>query len=844
MKLLFSGLFLFGLAIAAPPSEQNQYSNYKKTADKEFLEKQEAVLELFNGIYHPYRNQKYIQYAYQFDPEANINKFSNSQAVKRFLKSFYSDNFLPKNEVFSPSSQQHQNQVAQLFYFFYNAQDFNTFKQAAAWAKAHFNPGQFVYAFAAAVVNRPDTRGIILPPFYEIFPDQYVPATALRQIYNAYYDGYNKAYAYANYTSQNKNNFFYNYFYYNNFYNSKYNSPHSAKAFYANDDGAYYNNAGTPENPENRMSYFTEDVGINAFQTGFYTQYPSFFGYNYYYNYYTKYNNNNNENSNNNNNNQNQYSFQDQEKGEAFYYANQQFYARYVLERLSNDLPIPHPINFYKYVKPGYNPNLQYVNGQAVPARPPNTYFQQQENDNNNNNNNAQQPYNYQAQNPQVYEHRIHKVADSGYFYAYDSKKYSLNSQNGVGILANIIAFPASSPNPDYYGDFFSTAKNAIGNIVDPNNQNGVAPGAVSNYATAARDPAYYQFLANVLQVFFNYQNKQGPYTQSQVAFPGVKVESFDVEKLVTYFDTYDVNVNNAFAGFYYRYNQSGNYNYDYNHHNNHHNDNNHNNDNRNNNNDHNNHNNDNSNNNNDYNNRNNDNNDRNNDNNNRNNDNNNYPGNYSFYKYDYHVKFQRLNHNPFTYKFSVNSDKAQNAVVRVFVGPKYDSNGQGFTLAQASQYYFQLDQFFVQLNQGSNQFERSSRQSPVFVGDVPSYKTLKHRVEQALQGSQAFYYSEGESYHCGFPARAQLPKGKKGGQEFIFYTIVSPYNNESSNYNKQNGRYFDSFYCGGYYQSQYQDGRPYGFPFDRPVQESNFNAANQFFKTVTIFHKNHPQDS
>lgn len=46
-------------------------------------------------------------------------------------------------------------------------------------------------------------------------------------------------------------------------------------------------------------------------------------------------------------------------------------------------------------------------------------------------------------------------------------------------------------------------------------------------------------------------------------------------------------------------------------------------------------------------------------------------------------------------------------------------------------------------MNQGSNQFERNSRQSPVFVGDVPSYHYLKQQVEQAQQGSQPFYYSE-----------------------------------------------------------------------------------------------------
>lgn len=102
-------------------------------------------------------------------------------------------------------------------------------------------------------------------------------------------------------------------------------------------------------------------------------------------------------------------------------------------------------------------------------------------------------------------------------FFKADGGKFQLNYQNGVSVLANTIAYPYSSPNPEYYGDYFSAAKNAIGNIVDPNHQNGVAPGPVANYATAARDPAYYQYLARIMQIFRNFQNKQGPYTQDQV---------------------------------------------------------------------------------------------------------------------------------------------------------------------------------------------------------------------------------------------------------------------------------------------------------------------------------------
>ncbi|WP_369011424.1 hypothetical protein, partial [Pseudophaeobacter profundi] len=63
----------------------------------------------------------------------------------------------------------------------------------------------------------------------------------------------------------------------------------------------------------------------------------------------------------------------------------QQVLARYNLERYSNDLPNEQPYQFNKNVQPGYNPQLQYHNGQAVPAR------QNNANINNANNNYLQQ---------------------------------------------------------------------------------------------------------------------------------------------------------------------------------------------------------------------------------------------------------------------------------------------------------------------------------------------------------------------------------------------------------------------------------------------------------------------
>lgn len=55
------------------------------------------------------------------------------------------------------------------------------------------------------------------------------------------------------------------------------------------------------------------------------------------------------------------------------------------------------------------------------------------------------------------------------------------------------------------------------------------------------------------------------------------------------------------------------------------------------------------------------------------------------FHKDDFKVfaRQERLNHKPFTYKINVVSDKAEDVVVRVFLGPKYDQQGHIIPLSE-----------------------------------------------------------------------------------------------------------------------------------------------------------------
>jgi hypothetical protein len=76
--------------------------------------------------------------------------------------------------------------------------------------------------------------------------------------------------------------------------------------------------------PEQVLRYYTEDVGLNTYYSYLYFNYPTFL-------------------------NSTEYDVSFDRRGELFYYTRQQLYARYFLERLSNDLP---DVEAFQYTGP------------------------------------------------------------------------------------------------------------------------------------------------------------------------------------------------------------------------------------------------------------------------------------------------------------------------------------------------------------------------------------------------------------------------------------------------------------------------------------------------------------
>lgn len=680
-------------------------------------------MRLFRYLNQPSYYKDHVELAENFNLEQNYNNYVNPEVAKYFYQ-IYQYGLLPRGQIFSIFYEEHLQQAIALYKLFFYAKDYQTFYNTAVWARQNINEGVFLYSLSVAVVHRNDTYGVVLPPIYEVYPYYFYNSDVLQKASH---------------------------------YKQQYYGLNSAGGGYtinANYSGFYLN-----LNPEQSLGYFTEDIGLNSF----------YYYYNIYYPFWLG---------------GQDFDYQNDRRGEFFYYIYQQILARYYLERLSNNFG---EISYFNYEVPfenGYYPSLQYSNGLPFPVRPNFAnlyeYFYNYGQKTNN-------QYSYSYTRVQDYDRRIRDAIDQGYIYTPQGQKIDLYSQKGLNVLGNLIESNPDSPNYQYYGALQIYARHLLGYAYQPLSQYQLAPSALEHFETSLRDPAFYQFYKRVLFYFQQYQSNLTAYYEQDLIYQGVEVTNVQFDRLVTYFDYFYSDLNNALYV---------------------------------------------------------------------------TPEEYNNEKLQVRARQYRLNHKAFTYKIYVNSNQAQKASVRIYLGPKYDEYGRYLNISQNRQNFVQFDHFIYELQAGENVIERNSRQSYFYQNDRTSFRELYQNVLAALNGNGQFSVNYNEAYF-GFPRRLVkmlsssgenlifcyfcfykiiikicyrflLPKGTYGGFEYQFYVILSPY----LPYQVQSdSKYYYPKVGSG---AQYLDNYPLGYPFERPAyyDQVYFNIPNSYVYSAKIYHR------
>jgi hypothetical protein len=490
MKLVLAFVLtgLCALALSSPTGDGTYQSQYK-VADKDLLEKQKKILTLFYHVNQPSHLHEHLEIFESFKLEDNKDHFTKPEALEKIVE-FYTHGYqLPKGEIFSLSYPEHLEQAQALFDLFYYAKDFETFYKTAVVARHWVNEGLFLYSVSVAIVHRSDTYGVVLPPIYELYPwyffDTETIQTAYR--YKQTYDGkpvHTTTGKYPGYTIA------------------------------ANYSGYYLN-----LHPEQSLSYYLEDVGINSF----------YYTYGLYYPFWMD---------------GEKYELKNDHRGDLFYFVNQQLLARYYLERLSNGFGQIELLDFEAPVETPYYPSLQYPNGLPFPERPKfarvsDHYFSYKQS--------IHSRFGYSYTFYRDYVRRISDAIDRGYAFDKHGEKVELyNDKHGFNTVSNLLQGNPDSPDFHYYGSWLGYARRLLGYSYTPLSYHKVAPSALEHSETTLRDPAFYQLYKKLLIFYYKYQSRLHPYTRKELTFSGVSIEKVEIDRLITYFEEFYSDITQA----------------------------------------------------------------------------------------------------------------------------------------------------------------------------------------------------------------------------------------------------------------------------------------------------------
>ncbi|XP_031619617.1 larval serum protein 1 alpha chain-like [Contarinia nasturtii] len=442
---------------------------------KNFLYKQEVILDVFqhvhqndtqNKLYADSLKLNFTTLGEWYEDAAIVNKFVKRQEI----------GLLPRGEEFSVLKKSHIEEAIALFRLLHEAENWNTFYDVLVWARFHVNEGVFIYASTVAILHHPDLEGIVLPAPYEIYPYYFFNAETIQEAQTSKMQGFPKSkkvvgqtaelIIQSNYTGWNKRS-----------------------------------------NPEQKLSYFTEDIGLNAWYFYFHADYPFWID--------------------------SKDSIFKNRRGEVYLHTHSQLLARYYLERLSNDMGKIPQFSWRVPFRTGYNPALAYYKGSSFPVR-----------------NNFYSTYNedtyYSIEKLEGLENRVKFAIDHRLYTLPNGTVIDISKPENVELFADLYKYTPYKNDGKFFGLLEVLGRTLLGTAIDNYSTDDYLPSVLEHFETSLRDPAFYQLYGRLIRYYLQWKTKLEPYKEEDIGFEGVQIESVNLDRLVTYFDTFDSDITNA----------------------------------------------------------------------------------------------------------------------------------------------------------------------------------------------------------------------------------------------------------------------------------------------------------
>ncbi|KAL7300488.1 hypothetical protein TKK_0006490 [Trichogramma kaykai] len=365
---------------------------------------------------------------------------------------------IKRYEAFSLQITSHRQAAMGLVELFMNLKDQDELLAVAAYCRDRLNTRLFVYALSVVILHRTDTKGLQIPNYHEMFPEGYIDSKALHQT-------------------------------------REYSSLLSASERQPIDIPLEW--TATNEDPEHRVAYWREDIGVNNCHWHWHLVNP-FSGP--------------------------ERIVRKDRRGELFFYFHHQIMARYHTERLCAGLPKVVPLDDLDAPIPeAYFPKLEMtMAGRGYPARTVNSKLQDVDRPNEN--------YKISLADMKRYIQRTWDVIYNFKALKRDGTYLQLDESNAVEVLGNLFESNLMSVNKDYYGDVHNSLHNLVSLLHDPDNRYLENFSPIGDSTTAMRDPVFYRIHAFVDDIVNAMQSKLPPYTWKQLSFAGVRVSGVRIE--------------------------------------------------------------------------------------------------------------------------------------------------------------------------------------------------------------------------------------------------------------------------------------------------------------------------
>ncbi|KAG8229579.1 hypothetical protein J437_LFUL010170 [Ladona fulva] len=292
---------------------------------------------------------------------------------------------LPRDENFSIFIPFHRDMATRLIEVFMGMRNYDDFLSASVYCRGRVNPYMYVYALSVAILHRPETKNLRIPPLAEIFPGKYVDSSVLV-----------KAREEANVFSQGTR----------------------VPIEISKDRTA------SDLEPEHRVAYFREDIGINLHHWHWHLVFP-FSGP--------------------------RDIVEKDRRGEIFFYMHQQIQARYNFERLCNKLGrVKRLHDFREPIPEAYFPKLDnMIASRNWAAREVDQLV-------------------FDIQDLERWRDRIIEAIQIGRVVNEKGESVELTEQGGIDVLGNMVEATILTINRNLYGDIHNLAHAALGICHDP----------------------------------------------------------------------------------------------------------------------------------------------------------------------------------------------------------------------------------------------------------------------------------------------------------------------------------------------------------------------------------------